>query len=167
MSKAFTKDDSSDAPLVVPARAPLPAGVTNYVTPRGLALLRHELTHLRAERSRLELRSYEPDGPRELATATARVAELEDRVACAQLVAAPEASEARDEVRFGATVTVRSEAGGERTYQIVGVDEADLATRRIAFVAPLARALLGKRVGDLVSLRMPRGEEEIEVVTIV
>jgi transcription elongation factor GreB len=48
----------------------------------------------------------------------------------------------------------------------VGVDEADAASGRVAFVAPLARALLGKRVGDAVTLRTPRGEEELEVVAI-
>jgi transcription elongation factor GreB len=167
VSKAFTKDDSSDAPLVVPARSPLPAGVTNYVTPRGLALLRDELGRLRFERGRLESRSGDTDVPRELATAVARVAELEDRLGCAQLVEATEPPAPRDHVRFGATVTVRSAGGGERTYEVVGVDEADIATGRVAFVAPLARALLGKRVGDVVTLRTPRGEEELEVVSIV
>jgi transcription elongation factor GreB len=167
VSKAFTKDDSSDAPLVVPARSPLPAGVTNYVTPRGLARLRDELGRLRFERGRLESRSGDTDVPRELATAVARVAELEDRLACAQLVEATQPSAPRDHVRFGATVTVRTEGGDERTYEVVGVDEADIATGRVAFVAPLARALLGKRVGDVVTLRTPRGEEELEVVSIV
>lgn len=166
MSKAFTKDDSSDAPLVVPARPPLPEGVTNYVTPRGLALLRDELGRLRCERGRLESRSADPDGPRALATAVARVAELEDRLARAQLVEATDPSTPRDHVHFGATVTVRSEGGGERTYEVVGVDEADIASGRVAFVAPLARALLGKVVGDVVTLRTPRGEEELEVVSI-
>jgi transcription elongation factor GreB len=165
VSKAFTKDDSSDAPLIVPARPPLPRGVANYVTPRGLALLRAELGRLRVDRGRLESRSADPDGPRELAIAAARVAELEDRLACVQLVEATEPS-ASDHVRFGATVTIRSEGGGERVYQIVGVDEADIAAGRVAFVAPLARALLGQRVGDVVTLRTPRGEEELELISI-
>lgn len=166
MSKAFTKDDASDAPLVVPARAPLPSGVANYVTPRGLALLREELALLRADRARFELRSHDADGPRDLAIATARLAELDDRLACAQLVEAPESPGTQGEARFGATLTVRADAGGERTYQIVGVDEADVAHGRIAFVAPLARALLGKRVGDVVTLRTPRGDDELEVIAI-
>jgi transcription elongation factor GreB len=165
VSKAFTKDDSSDAPLVVPARPPLPEGVSNYVTPRGLALLRDELGRLRFERGRLESRSADPDGPRELATAVARLAELEDRLACAELVDA-DAATPRAHVHFGATVTVRAGSGGERTYEIVGVDEADVGSGRVAFVAPLARALLGKGVGDVVTLRTPRGEEELEVLSI-
>jgi len=112
--------------------------VTNYVTPRGLALLRDELARLRLERGRLESRSADPDGPRELATVVARVAELEDRL-CARLVDATDASVPREHVQFGATVTVRSDTGAERTYEIVGVDEADIGSGRVAFVAPLAR----------------------------
>ena len=61
---------------------------------------------------------------------------------------------------------MRGESGGERRYEIVGVDEADVAHGRVAFVAPLARALLGKRVGDVALLRTPRGEEELEVLAI-
>ena len=72
----------------------------------------------------------------------------------------------RDEVRFGAQVTVRNQAGVERAYRLVGVDEADGAHGLVAFVSPLARALLGRRVGELATLRTPRGEEELEVVAI-
>jgi transcription elongation factor GreB len=71
-----------------------------------------------------------------------------------------------DEVRFAARVTVRSERGEERQYRIVGVDEADAQRGAIAFVAPLARALLGKRVGDAALVRTPQREEELEVVSI-
>ena len=73
--------------------------------------------------------------------------------------------EPRDQVRFGATVTVDG-AGGVRRYQIVGVDEADAARGKIAFVSPLARALLGSAVGDTARLRAPRGEEELEIVAV-
>ena len=69
----------------------------------------------------------------------ARVAELEDRLSCARLVDATDASVPREHVQFGATVTVRSDTGAERTYEIVGVDEADIGSGRVAFVAPLAR----------------------------
>ena len=141
-------------------------GVTNYVTPRGLALLRDELARLRVDRGRLESNAEAPDGPRELATTMARVAELEDRIARAHLVERLETFAPAGQVRFGATVRVRAEDGGERTYEIVGVDEADIAAGRVAFVAPIARALLGKRVGDVITLRTPRGEEELEVISI-
>jgi transcription elongation factor GreB len=165
MSKAFAGEDASEAPLVVPPRAPLPAGATNYVTPRGLALLRDELSRLASERARLDAStSGDPDRPRAMNILAARIAELDDRLGSATLVDA--ATQPRDEVRFGARVTVRAESGSERSFQIVGVDEADVANHRVAFVAPLARALLGKRVGDVATLRTPRGDEELEVVTI-
>jgi transcription elongation factor GreB len=71
-----------------------------------------------------------------------------------------------DEVRFGAKVIARDAEGRERHLQIVGVDEANGREGKVAFVAPIARALLGRRRGDRVTLRSPRGEEELEVVDI-
>ena len=63
-------------------------------------------------------------------------------------------------------MTVRAESGRERYFQIVGVDEADASKERVAFVSPLARAVLGKRVGDVAVVKAPRSEEELEVVAI-
>jgi transcription elongation factor GreB len=143
VSKAFTKDDVPAAPLVVRHRRSLPDGVPNYVTARGLAALRAEL------------------GTAE--TGSARRAELERRIASAVLAPPPVDP---DEVRFGARVLVRGEDGHLRQVRLVGVDEADPAGGLIAFVAPLARALLGRRVGDRVSARTPGGDEELEVVSV-
>jgi transcription elongation factor GreB len=142
VSKAFTKDDRPDEPLVVRHRPPLPDGVPNYVTPRGLQALRAELA------------AAEPG---------ARRLELERRIAAAVL-APPPAD--RDEIRFGARVRMQDAAGEIREVQIVGVDEANPAEGLIAFVAPLARALLGRRAGDAVTLRAPGGTEELDVVSI-
>ncbi len=155
VSRAFIKEDDSvgSAPIVAP-RAPLPEHVPNYVTERGLRLLDAELAALRAAPE-----SEEAGGQRAL-----RLTELEARRASAVLVEA--ASQPQDEVRFGATVKVRGETQEERTFRIVGVDEADAAVGRIAFTAPLARALLGKRTGDAATVRAPRGEEELEIVAI-
>lgn len=55
MSSAFLKNETADAPVVIPARAPLPQGTTNYVTPRGLALLRAKLTKLESEHTRIQM----------------------------------------------------------------------------------------------------------------
>ena len=142
VSKAFTKEDGPAEPPVPRRRAPLPAGVPNYVTPRGLQALRAELA------------AAEPG---------ARRSELERRIAAA--VPAPPPAD-RNEIRFGARVTMRDRNGELRQVQIVGVDEASPAAGLIAFVAPLARALLGRRVGDLVIARAPGGSDELEVVTI-
>jgi transcription elongation factor GreB len=175
MSKAFTKEESSpavDAGFVRP-RAPLPPDVPNYVTPRGLALLEHELEGLETERDALEEAAAHTDvsaGPKDetqqahLAALNARITELLARIHGVVLIDGH--AHMRDEVRFGAEVTVRDGAGRLRRYQIVGIDEANGAQGRLAFVAPVARALLGRQVGEMAIVQTPRGEEELEVVAI-
>jgi transcription elongation factor GreB len=162
MSKAFTKDDDGAERVLVRPRPPLPPDTPNYVTPRGISLLRDELESLGRERSRLEAASR-AGGPESTALA-ARVAELAARIASANVI--DPSRETHDKVRFGATVTVQTEAGASRRYQIVGVDEADAATGCIAFTAPLARSLLGASIGDTVVVRLPRGSESVIVVAI-
>lgn len=163
MSKAFTKDDDAgDAPLVLPRCAPLPNGVPNYVTARGLAQLRQALAD--AKSSEPMASSSDAERARHAAVHAAFVAELEERLACAELV--DHRLQPKAEVRFGATVKVQDVAANPREYRIVGVDEANAAARAIAFVAPLARALLGKRVGDAAIVRTPAGEDELEILAI-
>lgn len=161
MSRAFVKEDAEAAP-VVPRRAPLPEGVHNYVTPRGLRLLREELAAL--HESLVARERAEGAGRSDSAALRERIAELEGRIASAEPIDAT--AGLPGVVRFGARVTVRGEDGGERSYQLVGVDEANAADGRVAFLSPLARAVLGKRVGDVVAWRTPRGEEELELVAI-
>ena len=100
--------------------------------------------------------------------ARTRLAALESRLRSAVLV--DSAAHPREEVRFGASVTVRSAAGAVRTYEIVGVDEARTGEGRgvhkIAFIAPLARALLGRRAGDVATVKTPRGEDDLEILSI-
>ena len=164
MSKAFTSEETPDEPALVAPRAPLPAGVTNFVTARGLERLRAEQRDLHAERARVEALDEGDARTRALVVWAQRVAELEQRLAGATLVDA--AAQPRHEVRFGARVAVRGADGRERRYQIVGVDEAEPAAGRIAFISPLARALLGLAVGDSAVVRTPRGDEELEVCAI-
>jgi transcription elongation factor GreB len=166
VSKAFTRDDAPETPLVVPPRAPLPDGVPNYVTARGLALLRAELGELELERAAIAADTGDDaeERTRRLARHTARIADLASRVASARLV--DPTRQPHDEVRFGATVTLRSESGEERRYTIVGVDEADPAAGRIAFLAPIARAVIGLREGETATLRTARGEETLAVIAI-
>lgn len=71
-----------------------------------------------------------------------------------------------DKVTFGATVSVVDESGKTETWQIVGEDEADLKDGRININSPLGRALIGKRVGDLVEIRTPKGLRECEVTAL-
>jgi transcription elongation factor GreB len=165
VNKAFTKEDETNIPAVVPPRAPLSAGTPNYVTTRGLEKLKAELRELDEERARLDKAAPDAERARAFAHLAARRSALEERLAGATLVDA--AQQPRDEVRFGASVEVRAANGASRTYQIVGVDEAEPTEGRVAFVSPIARALLGRRVGESVNVRTPRGEEEIEILRIV
>jgi transcription elongation factor GreB len=164
MSKAFTDEEAADLPLVVPARAPLPEGVPNYVTARGLGLLHDELSALAAERAAAERLPEDRERGRALAALAQRRAALEARISSAQPIGPPPAAE-RQVVRFGARVRAKT-ADGERSYRIVGVDEADASQDRIAFVSPLARALVGRAEGDEVRVRTPRGEETLEILEI-
>jgi transcription elongation factor GreB len=161
VSRAFVKEDTESEPLVR-QRAPLPEGTRNYVTPRGLRLLRAELAALEAELSARDAAGA--TSPGELMSLRARLGELETRVASAEPV--DPALGSHDVVRFGTRVTLRAMDGTERTYRIVGVDEANAAEGRIAFVAPLARALLGKRAGEVVTWSTPRGDDEMVVVSL-
>jgi transcription elongation factor GreB len=78
----------------------------------------------------------------------------------------PASQSSRDQVRFGATVEVADEQDERRNLTIVGDDEADAGAGRIGWSAPLARALIGARVGDERVVRLPAGEKSYEVVGI-
>jgi transcription elongation factor GreB len=160
MSKAFTKEDSAPDEVLVVPRAPLPAGVPNYVTPQGLELLRAERQALEAARAALR---GVTDAAAQLAALSARLGELEQRLASAQCV---EPVAGATVVRFASRVTLRDANARQQRYQIVGVDEADPGSGKLAFLAPLARALLGAEVGERVRLEKPGGSEELEVLSI-
>ena len=165
MSRAFVKDDVPDGPPIIPPRAPLPAGVPNYVTPRGLALLREERAALEAERAQLGTSDVgDTEQQREVAVVAGRLAALTERLARARLV--DPKKQAPGTVRFGATVMVQTDAGQERRFQIVGVDEADAAAGRVAFTVPIARAVTGKQAGETATLHTPRGEEVLTVTSV-
>lgn len=169
MSSAFLKNETADAPVVIPARAPLPAGVANYVTPHGLALLRAELADLEITRAHTQGNAAdETERTRQLALLNGRIGKLNERIGSAKVVDPHD--QPHTEVRFGATVTLRTRNGKakatERQLAIVGVDEANATQGRVAFTSPIARAMQGKHVGDSVSLRTERGETMMEITVI-
>ena len=170
MSSAFLKNETADAPVVIPARAPLPPGTINYVTPRGLTLLRDELTELEAEHARVQTNTTEEnERMRQLALLNGQLGNLNQRIASARVVDPQQ--QPHDEVRFGATVSLQNQtgkkAGGERRFTIVGVDEADATHGRVAFTAPIARTMQGKRAGETITLRTMKGEDVMEIMAIV
>ncbi|MBA2661823.1 MAG: transcription elongation factor GreA [Bradymonadaceae bacterium] len=95
-----------------------------------------------------------------------RLREVEGKLALAQIIDPTELS--GDRVVFGATVTVFDSADdAEKIYQIVGDDEADIKESKISYTSPIARALLGKEVGDEGIIKAPGGDRTIEIVRVV
>jgi len=180
VNKAFVKESEQDDEES-PAGAPsLPPGTRNYMTRKGYEVLRAELDHLvRDERPQLVEtvrwaasngdRSENGDyiyGKKRLREIDRRIRFLIKRLESATVVT-PSEQENTGQVFFGATVTVCDADGtDEQTYQIVGVDEANASEGRISWIAPLSRALLKAREGDVVRFASPAGLREIEVLEI-
>jgi transcription elongation factor GreB len=169
MSRAFVKEDAPDGVVYIPPRAPLPAGAVNFVKPRGLGLLQDEMLELEAERERLKKGDkHSDDRNRALTVVRGKIKDLQSRILGAKLVRGED--QPQDEVRFGAKVTVKTvkgrKVGLSRTFTIVGVDETDLSTMRVGYVAPIARTLIGLKMGEEAALMMG-GIEETLVVTAI
>ena len=160
MSRAFVKEGSGELePLPDLPISPHP----NYVTWRGLALLQARLSEAQAILVQLRARAERLDKLPE-AAAERDIRYVEARLKTAVLVDA--AKHGTDTVAFGHAVTVRDDQSRDTTYQITGEDEADANHHRIAPQSPLARALLGAAVGDLVTWKRPSGTIELEVTAI-
>ncbi len=159
MSRAFVKEGTGDLdPLPDLPVSPHP----NWVTPAGLAGLRARLAAVQADLARLRARAERLDKLPE-AAAERDIRYLEARLASAILVTPPAAPA---EVAFATEATVADEDGRETRWRIVGEDEADPARGWISPQAPLARALLGARVGDTVTWAKPAGTVTLEVLAI-
>ena len=95
----------------------------------------------------------------------AKIRELEAKLALAEVIDPTKLSGSR--VKFGATVTIEdTESGEPQTYTIVGEHEADIKRGRISIAAPVARALIGKEIGDTVTVQSPKGKREFEVTKV-
>jgi transcription elongation factor GreA len=94
-----------------------------------------------------------------------RVMELEDKISRAEVIDVSKLS--GDYIKFGATLTVADEdTDEETTYQIVGQDESDIKQGLLSITSPLARALIGKSVGDMVEVSTPGGSKSYEIVKV-
>ncbi|MFN8847106.1 MAG: transcription elongation factor GreB [Bdellovibrionales bacterium] len=150
----------------------------NYMTPDGYQRLKSEYQDLYSvERPKVVEtvawaasngdRSENADyqyGKRRLREIDRRLHFLTDRLETALVVDPKKAR--TDQVVFGVHVTILDENGKSHTYQIVGADEYDPSRGKISWISPMAKALLGKKVGDLVILNKPSGSEEIEIEKI-
>lgn len=180
MSKAFKKesDDDDSLELDLEPDTETEPGYKNYITPHGLKKLRAEYNKLfHEERPKLvEViawaasngdRSENGDyiyGKRRLREIDRRLKFLGKRMASAEEVLP--SSQPKDRVLFGARVTVEDEGGKKMVYRIVGEDEIDIEKRHISWVSPVAKALMGAKVGDSVIVHRPNGEAELSIVKI-
>lgn len=180
VSRAFVSESDSqfqdeEAPEI---KIPLPPGAANYMTPAGAEALRAELSALRGEErpriagavARLASSGATTDRD-ELAVQRRRLREIDRRIEyCSRMLARLEvvepAGQAGERVLFGARVTVQAEDGSRRSYRIVGVDEADPAAGAVSWIAPLARALLGRSPGEWVDLKLPAGEQKLRILAV-
>jgi transcription elongation factor GreB len=179
MSKAFTREDAGVPEEPDDEEVDLPkAGAKRYITPEGYKKLGVELARLwKVERPRVtqEVSDAAAQGDRsenaeyiygkkklrEIDRRIRYLTKLLDRLTVVEPNPAQEGC-----VFFGATVTVEDEDGKRSTYTIVGPDEIDLNAGRISTESPVAKALLGKRIGDDVTVRRPKGEVELSVIAI-
>ena len=92
-----------------------------------------------------------------------RIGELETKVGGADVIDPPTGGE---RITFGSTLLLEDETGREHRYSIVGSDEADPARGRISVLSPLARTLIGKRVGDTVTAQLPGGQKTFDVIKV-
>jgi transcription elongation factor GreB len=157
MSRGFVKEDDQEEIPIVPPRADLPEGVTNYVTQVGMNQLLDEKQMLVNEKSKLDI-SNEDEKRIAQNHINAKLQLLDNRIATAQIVKQSEQS--FDEIRFGALIKLKIEANKSiQTFQIVGVDEADISKGKISFTSPLAKELINKKNGDKAILK--RGLEHL------
>lgn len=160
MSRAFVKDmDEPADDLPERPQSPHP----NYVTPRGLARLKAQLAELQAEHHRLA-DSEDLLDKEQLKRIDRDIRYFESRIDSALLI--DPASQPADQVSFGAAVRTIDDNDVERSFEIVGEDEADVPAGLISYASPLAQALLGARVGDTVTWRRPIGDLGLEVLAI-
>ncbi len=157
MSVAFTREEDLEATAADLVDRPI-SPHPNHVTPEGLALIEAELASARAAYTKAQTQGSIEADRTAMARATRDLRYWSARRASAQLLeTTPDGR-----VRFGGAVTIEREDGRTQTWRIVGEDEADPAQGSVSHVSPLARALMGKRVGDEASV----AGQSVEIVAV-
>lgn len=164
MSRAFVKEDDQEEIPIIPPRAHLPAGETNYVIPVGLQNLKDERDLLSQERSKLNITDVN-EKRIALLVINGKLQLLNDRINSARPIDLT--GQDKDSIRFGAKIQLKIGGTGKlQNLQIVGVDEADIAKGKIAFTAPLAKILNHKKVGEKAILKLENGNRIFEIIKI-
>ena len=163
MSRGFVKEDDQEETPIIPPRAALPDGVTNYVTAFGLDQLRKEREDLEQQITDLS-ETDERERRRALALLNGKLNLLLKRIQSARLL---QKIDDIEEVRFGAQVTYTINTAPQPIkISLVGVDEADIKQGKIAFVAPIAKILTGKKVGETAQLNLGGETRTVKVMAI-
>ncbi|CAM4112195.1 GreA/GreB family elongation factor [Flavobacterium antarcticum] len=164
MSRGFVKEEDQESTPMVPPRADLPNGITNYVTAFGLQALLDEREQLQIEKDNL---SFTNEQERRIAVnfLQAKLQLLSERIASAKVVDLNK--QPLDEIRFGAHITlcINDQQKPER-YQIVGVDEANISLHKIGFTAPIAKLLINKKIGEKTVLKLGTKNRTFKVLAI-
>lgn len=161
MSRGFVKDGDIEEVPAVEQRAWIPDGVVNLVTPEGLASLNAEREDIIARRDSASGNETDLRITRNYLNAKLQL--LEERISSAVV---PQIGEQPGRVGFGAYVTVRINGGKNRTFRIVGADEADAAKGLVSFFSPVAKAIAGRGAGETVTSGLPAGNREVEIVEV-
>ena len=164
MSRGFVKEDDQEEIPMVPQRAYLPDGVPNFVTPTGMEQLLAEKQDLISEKDN-PVSANENEKRIALNYINAKLQLLNNRISDARVINLKE--QPKNEIRFGASVTLRQEGSDDiQTYQIVGVDEADISKGKISFISPVSKSLIKKKIGDKVVLKRAKEEIVYEILKI-
>ena len=163
MSRAFVKEnDLEHAGTDLPERPQ--SEHPNYVTPAGLAQLQQQLAALEQERLQWSPLKEDPVARQKTAVIDRDLRYLQGRLERA--IPVNPAEQAQDIALFGAIVEVEDEEGVTHVFEIVGEDEADIRSNKVSWVSPLAKALIGHKVGDTVTWKRPAGDQMLEVTAI-
>jgi transcription elongation GreA/GreB family factor len=163
MSRAFLNEDKFEQAGDEVVERPI-SDEPNYVTAAGLHHLKYEVQRLEALREELAPRKEYPFAALQLAEAERDLRYFSARLESAILVDVTE--HPQDEIRFGATVDVEDENGQVMEFRIVGEDESDITKNKVSWASPLARALIGHKVGESVVWKRPAGPLELTITGI-
>ena len=162
MSRGFVREEDQEEAPLIPPRAALPLGVTNYVTQYGKEKLLEEKSELEQKRAAIDLKDDQAKR-REQAVIDGKLALLNERINSARVINL--SNQPQGEVRFGSHVEFKLN-GKLQNFQIVGVDEANVKEKKISFTAPIAKALMGVKQGSETTFQLGEETKTIQVLDI-
>ena len=164
MSRGFVKEDDQEEVPLVPPRADLPTGTENFVTQNGLDSLLEEKEILLCEQENLDA-SQEKEYRISFNHINAKLQLLNERINSAKIIDPTKLPQ--DEIHIGAKVTFKNISNNStQTFQVVGVDEANISQKKISFITPLAKALMHKKVGEQAILNLGEKKNIFEILKI-